>query len=492
MHRAWRLPTLVFTASLSLLTAAACSGGFTAAPDVPPGAGTSGDTSTSSAAITFHRDVEPILQSRCQSCHVQGGIAPFPLVTFADAQPMAGAMVDMTQKKLMPPWGAHDTADCKPTRPWKNDLRLSDDELAKIKGWSEAGAPEGDPKDAPPAAIAKSRDLAGAQLSLRSDTGYAMSGATDQLRCFVLDPKLAKQVFVNGMQVVPERPEVVHHVLVFADPKGESRAKADANGQYECFGGPQINGATLMTAWAPGSVANELPANVGMPLDAGSLVVMQVHYHAAAPPPGHAAPGLSAPPDRTSVQLRYAETAPSLFAYTQLIGNFKAPLPGDLGGLMPGPDDGATPTFAIPPNVKDHTETMKLTLPATLKGKTVSSFKLPATGGHMHYVGVAEDVRIARKTPTPTSPADECLLSIPRWDFDWQRGYTYDVPIEQLPVFSPGDQVSIKCTYDNTMGNPKMGRALRESGLTAPQLVTLGESTLDEMCLASFVFVYQP
>lgn len=464
----------------SCLLVVACGGGDAAVPESAPISGTSSGDPSATASVTFHRDVEPILQKSCQTCHVAGGIAPFPLVTYQDSKPMAASMVDMTQQKIMPPWGAHDTADCKPTRPWKNDQRLSEKELATLKAWSEAGAPEGDPKDAPPPVAKVSRDLAGAQLSLKSDSGYAMSASSDQLRCFVLDPKLAKEVFINGMQIVPERPEVVHHVLVFADPKGESRALADANGQYECFGGTKVASATLMTAWAPGGVANELPADVGMPLEAGSLVVMQVHYNSA--------PGVSAPPDRTAIHLRYTETAPKLLAYTQLIGNFRSELPAGLGGLMAGPNDGDKPIFQIPPNVKDHTETMKLTIPPTLKGKPVSSFKVLSSAGHMHYVGVAEDVKITRKADAST----ECLLSIPRWDFDWQRGYAYDVPVDQLPTIAPGDQLSVKCTYDNTMGNPKMGRALKESGFTSPQVVTMGESTLDEMCLTSLVFVYQP
>lgn len=472
-----------FASSLVALAAAACGGGDAAVPESStPGASSSGDASAS-GAVTFHRDVAPILQKSCQTCHVAGGIAPFPLVSYADSKGMAASIVEMTQQKLMPPWGAHATADCAPSRPWKNDLRLTDSELATLKSWNEAGAPEGDPKDAPPPITPPSRDLAGAQLSLKSDTGYAMSATSDQMRCFVLDPKLAKDVFVNGMQIVPERPEVVHHVLVFADPKGESRALADANGQYECFGGARVAGATLMTAWAPGSVANELPADVAMPLEAGSLVVMQVHYHSA--------PGVSAPADRTAIQLRYTDTAPKLLAYTQLVGNFRNELPGGLGGLMAGPNDGTKPEFVIPPNVKDHTETMKLVIPPTLKGKPVSSFKVLQAGGHMHYVGVKEDVKLTRKDAT-SGPAEECLLSIPRWDFDWQRGYTYDAPIDQLPSVAAGDQLTVRCTYDNTMGNPKMGRALKESGLSSPQVVTMGEQTLDEMCLTSLVFVYQP
>jgi hypothetical protein len=86
-------------------------------------------------------------------------------------------------------------------------------------------------------------------------------------------------------------------------------------------------------------------------------------------------------------------------------------------------------------------------------------------------------------------PANECLLAIPRWDFDWQRFYFYDAPIGDLPIAGPGDVVQIKCTYDNTMDNAKLAASLSDRGLTQPQDVKLGETTLDEMCLGAFVFI---
>ncbi len=454
---------------------AACSAGDPAMPSSQAPEATSAD------APTFHRDVAPILQQRCQSCHVVGGIAPFSLVTYADARAMSAPIVAMTQSKQMPPWGAHDTEDCKLTRPLRADMRLTDAELRTLEVWDRNGAPEGNPADAPPPITPPRNDLASPSATLRSDVGFAMSGTNDELRCFVLDPKLTEDTFITATNVVPEHAGVVHHVLVFVDEAGESKKNADANGQYECFGGPKISQPTLLTGWAPGGVPNELPDGVALQVPKGSLLVMQVHYHAA--------PGVNAPPDRTSVQLRYADKKPSYIALPRLIGNFEGSLPG-LGGLMSGPNDPASGVeFVVPPNVANHTETMKITIPKELGGQKLQEMKLLGAGGHMHYVGVSEQISISRAAPKPSTPKDECLLSIPRWDFDWQRGYAYDVPIDDLPTVAPDDELTIKCTYDNTMQNPKMGRALREAGLTSPVAVKLGESTLEEMCLGSFMFV---
>ena len=90
---------------------AACSSGDAAGPS--NGAG----TGTASGPITFHKHVEPILRKVCQNCHVAGGIAPFTLVSFADAKRVASSIVQQTATHAMPPWGAQDTAECTPPKP---------------------------------------------------------------------------------------------------------------------------------------------------------------------------------------------------------------------------------------------------------------------------------------------------------------------------------------------------------------------------------------
>jgi len=76
----------------------------------------------------------------------------------------------------------------------------------------------------------------------------------------------------------------------------------------------------------------------------------------------------------------------------------------------------------------------------------------------------------------------QCLLQ-DRWDFHWQRSYTYDAPIEALPVLHAGDKLALRCTYDNSMGNERLATEYRARGLTLSEIV-LGEKTTDEMCLA--------
>ena len=91
--------------------------------------------------------------------------------------------------------------------------------------------------------------------------------------------------------------------------------------------------------------------------------------------------------------------------------------------------------------------------------------------------------------PLDPEPKDECLLGIPKWDFNWQRVYHYNTSLDTLPSLRQFDQVTLKCTYDNTLQNPKVQDALSQQGLKQPKDVKLGETTQDEMCLGIFQLV---
>jgi hypothetical protein len=436
--------------------------------------------------VTFHKDVERILQQSCQPCHVTGGIAPFSLANYGEARPYAALIAAQTSAGRMPPWGAVESAGCAPRFKWKNDVRLTTDAIATLQGWSDQGALEGNPQDAPPPITPVPITLGGAQLELAPSAPYAIvDPAADQFRCFVLDPMLAATSYIDGTFIVPGNPSIVHHALVFADPARASEALVtDASTRsYDCFGGPGFSNTSLVTAWAPGGVPIEYPADVGAQIDPGTLLVMQVHYH-----PHSATASLA--PDQTKLELRFATSKPGHLASTLLLGNFNSAVAttGNLAGigLLPGPDDPASgPVFDIPPNVKGHTETMQVTVPAGSP-----SFRIVGVAGHEHYVGSSVDITLTRRNPAErAAPASDCLLSIPKWDFDWQRFYAYDTPLDALPTAAPGDVLRITCTYDNTMGNTRLASSLRERALSVPQDVKLGETTLDEMCLGAFLLI---
>ena len=438
------------------------------------------DTTSAPEAPTWHGDIAPIVMDSCARCHNGAGIAPFSLDTYEDVAALAPAVLHAVEEGSMPPWGARDDEGCEAPAAWKNDLRLSDDDKALVRAWVEAGTPEGDEESAAPLPPAPSLDLEDADLRIELPVEYVVEptdgSTTDEHLCFVVDPRITEDVWVTGTQVLPDNERVVHHVVVWTDPTGASMEMANADGYYPCLDFPDVPDANMLGVWVPGAVPTEPPPGSGFAMPAGSLVVVNLHYH----------PTFEAEPDRTEVDLRFTTTAPPLEARVTGAGNFQTLLE-DGDGLQPGPDDPSTgPAFFIPAGAEAHTETMLQTMPAD--GREV---RLWQVGTHMHYVGVDMRIDLQRANPGAGEPATECLLQTPRWDFDWQRNYDYHAAIEDLPVMGPGDRVLMRCVYDNTLDNPGVVRALEDRGLDEPVDVTMGSDTLDEMCAGLFGVVYE-
>ncbi len=463
------MPTFL-RAGLALLVVpiaiVACYSGDATSPTstIPP-------TTTPPAATgpTFHKDVEPILQAHCQSCHVAGGLAPFALTTFDDARVRAGGIVGETGARRMPPWGALDTSECKPTHGWNKDARLSEADIATLAAWSSGGTVEGDPKDAPAPRTPPRMDLPNASFELTPKQPFVTGGDNDQFRCFVLDdPRLAAGAYINGVHVIPGNATVVHHAVVVTDPMGLTAALAGPDGSFECSSAT-VGGANsvVLAVWTPGYLPIELPANIAMPVAPGSKIVMQIHYS-----PG----GRVGEVDSTRVQLRLATTKPEYLLYTAAFGNVATAMAnGD--GLQPGPNDrSAIPEFRIPANTSGHTESMRITVPAV--GSPPLKLHLYGVMAHEHLAGV--DVKVDLQK---VGSADRTCLLQDRWDFHWQRMYSYAAAVEDLPTLDPGDKILLRCTYDNTMDNHRLRAELVARRHTATSDIYLGEQTLDEMCL---------
>lgn len=428
---------------------------------------------------TFARDVRPLLEKHCQRCHVRGGVAPFPLVTYAEAKDLAASIADETRSKRMPPWGARETPECQPRFKWRDDERLSAEEIAILDGWARSGAKEGivEAKSPPPARGAK----LGETVTVSPAAGFAVRpGATeDTVRCFVLDPKIGRPRFMTGSEFLPGNRSIVHHAIVFALP---ADAKTPHPVAYDCPGGPNAAGASLVAAWAPGGVPSALPPGVGLPVDTGTKLVLQVHYHPHA--------GASLEPDRTAFRMELRDDVPEWIMVPRLIGNFRMVAGDQRIGLLPGPADPPSgPTFLIPVDAPRHTETMIFTIPTSLGGLPLPRMRVLGVGAHMHLAGVDEKLTLKRSAPQNGEPREECLLEEPAWAFDWQRMYTYDAPLDTLPSVGPGDALEIRCTYDNSLKNLQLKKGLTAQGRRAVSPIGLGEGTLDEMCLAAVQLV---
>ncbi|MCA9713414.1 MAG: hypothetical protein H6713_14285 [Myxococcales bacterium] len=421
-------------------------------------------------APTWYQDVAPIVVSRCGGCHRDGGIAPFALDSYEAAAPWATLLTAAVESGEMPPYGADETEECQPRFPFKHDARLPDGDKALLREWAEAEAPEGDPNAAATVPERPSIELTDADVTLTPKSGVEIEGTSDRFLCFVLDPQLEEDRYLAALQVVPGNDEIVHHVLVFTDENGSSEQAAGEDGWYECPGGG-IQGDQLIAAWAPGAHPSLPPENAAFRLAAGSRLIVNIHYHPT---------GAGVEPDPgTALALKWYEGQPDNVSELFLIGNFEG------YNLLPGPGDENGKEFRIPAGAAAHTEEMFYEVDGG-----IPEIKIWSVASHMHYVGVDMLLGIQRPDPGLLQPEKECLLQTPHYSFEWQRGYAYDAPFEQLPSFKAGDLLYFRCTYNNSMSNPYVVEALDERGLDAPVDVYLGDETLDEMCLGVFGIAY--
>ncbi len=422
---------------------------------------TTGDETTGEPLRpNWHEDIAPVVHASCTGCHFDGGIGPFALETYEQAAPWGQLMTDVVVDGLMPPWGAIETDECQPDHSWRDDTRLSDEHKQLLADWVSAGTPEGDPADAVALPEPPSLELADPSVVLQNPSPFSVGGTTDSFVCMVVDPGNQQDVWVTGVQMIPDNTQVVHHVLTYIDTNAASDALVDADGKFPCPGGfVSLDGATQVSTWVPGGVPTETPPDVGFAMPVGSRVIMAYHYHPT---------GAGNEIDQSSIALRWTEQEPPVKAYMAVLG-----AAFDADGLLPGPNDpDGVPVFEIPPNVAGHTETLTYVVPDILP--PVALFTM---GTHMHYAGVDMKISIER------NGVEQCLIQTPRWDFSWQRNYDVDAAIAEMPTVQGGDIVTLRCTYDNTMNNPFLVAALAQQGLTEPIPIGVGESTLDEMCV---------
>src|SRR3954470_5722247 len=144
-------------------------------------AGCHSSTGSSSSPLTYWKDVKPIADAKCVGCHTENNIAPFTLESFADFKAQTDKVHVAVANKVMPPWPPG--ADC---AEYQNDRSLSDEEIAKITGWIDQGAVEGNPSDYKTGA-ARTAGLSRVDSTLQLGAPYTPTLSPDEYRCFVMD-----------------------------------------------------------------------------------------------------------------------------------------------------------------------------------------------------------------------------------------------------------------------------------------------------------------
>jgi len=429
--------------------------GFAAAPETP----------------TFHKDVSRILQKNCQECHRPGQVAPFALMTYDQARKRSADLAHVTAEKRMPPWPAAPGYG----GPFRDERVLSDAEIATIRAWAEAGAPEGDPNDAPPPrTFASDWPLGPPDLVLTMPEPYEVGASgDDEFRVFVLPTNLPEDRWIKAVDFKPGNRKVVHHVIAAVDDSGTARERdaKDPKPGYVAVGGfgQGVPVRAFLPIWTPGAKPRTAPEGAGYFLPKGADVLIQLHYHKSGKPELDATSiglYLSDKPLPKRINTRFVfPTIPPLKVIT-LTQKFREAQ--KKGGRRPDLTEMMRDVLVIPPGEANY----------EVKGSTGGSFNgsplqhdtyVTAVMPHMHWLGkdftfwaVLPD---GKKTEVP-------LIKIDRWNFNWQGTYAFE-----KPVFLPkGSWFEMRAHFDNSAENPQNPRK-------PPRLVTWGDQTDDEMCL---------
>lgn len=374
--------------------------------------------------LTYWQHTAPILEARCVGCHTEGGIGPFALDTYDQALRYRNSIRAAVASGQMPPWQPDDCCN-----DYRWDISLSPEERAAILAWVEDGAAEGDPANpAPPLPVVDPTGLSRVDLTLTMREPFeprALVGA-DEVRCFLLDWPIDREVFVTGIDVVPGDRSMVHHVIVWSvdDRAGDALERQDgADGRpgWDCTG--ELAGDAQPTGslggWTPGVRGIEFPDGLGRKVPAGSRIVLNVHYDTGS--------GIGV--DQTSVELMLADEVDKELDAMGVVNPMW--LIADAMHI-PADDPDVMTWFEYDPSV--------------LLNKR-KPFLIYGVNHHMHELGTIGRLAIRRKDGTT-----ECLLNITDWDFDWLGDYWFRTPV----VFEPGDKLYVECHWDNTAGNQKI------------------------------------
>ncbi len=386
-------------------------------------------------APTFTKDVAPILQAHCQTCHRPGEAGPFSMLTYEETRPWAAAMKEAVQRNKMPPWFADPHYG-----KFSNANVLKQTDIDTLVAWANAGAPKGDPKDMPPPVNwidgwqIGNPDLV-IQLPMPFD--IPSSGVVDYQH-IIVPTGFTEDRWIQAAEVRPTDRAVVHHIIAFVREPKSNWFREEKPGQF--FIAPQVKTeaqpdtsalpSDFLVGYAPGQPAEILQPGQAKLIKAGSDIVFQVHY----------TPNGKARRDQTKLGIVFAKEPPTqrVLTLSATNGTFKI-LPGD-------PDYPADASFELGTQVE-------------------------LTGLHPHMHGRGKDFLYKLVYPTGET---QTVLSVPNYNWHWQNWYTLEKPI----LLPKGTKIECTAHFDNSPNNPDNADPKKE--------VRWGEQSWDEMMVGFF------
>jgi peroxiredoxin len=365
---------------------------------------------TEHANISYSDEIAPILQAKCVTCHQKGGIAPFAMDSYDIVKMMAPMIRESVRSERMPPYFADPHIGS-----FKNDQGMTADQTKTLIHWIEAGAPRGDDRDVLKEDASEAPEwptYLGKPDVIVNLPGFDVpaSGIVEYQNMRVDNP-FKEDAWLRAISIKPGDRSVLHHVVSnhMSDPKlPKSKIPGGSVGSY-----------------TPGAEAQVIATDAGAPVPAGGKLNFQMHYTTTG----------KASTDHTQIGFYTLKTPPKFIKRSTVIGDF---------GLK------------IPAGAARHEEISYQTFPADAYVYTLYP--------HSHYRGYSVEL----KSVTPDGK-ETLLLSLPKYDFNWQRDYDPEEPI----LVKKGTKLVAKWIYDNSENNRANPDPNRD--------ITWGEQTHEEM-----------
>jgi hypothetical protein len=418
--------------------------------------GVVGLAADSPSPVTFNKDVLPVLQKNCQSCHRPGQVAPMSLLTYQEARPWAKAIKTAVAARKMPPW----FADSKYGH-FVNDRSLKQSEIDTLVKWADSGAAEGNPKDAP-APIPWPKGGWGIQpeVVMEMPPRDVPAKGVMEWELIAFPAPFKTDTWVTSMEILPGDPSVVHHICLSFEkhkpttvynryewvqvPRDETGNPTPGNSGFAELPGMIIAtrdvGSTevklrqghptlkenLDFCYLPGAGYDDYrPWNAGKLVPAGSDIILSVHYTTNG----------KAVTDRTKIGFTVAKTPPSNKFLVQGAGEDTPVIAPTTANNRAVFASAYNPEFAIPPN-----EANWLAPPMDIT--FLKDVELVRLRPHAHVRG-----KSAEYTLTYPDGRDEVVLNVPHYDFNWQLSYGTELKIPK------GTRMRFEFRYDNSVNN---------------------------------------
>lgn len=381
-------------------------------------------------SVTFNKDVLPILQKNCQTCHRPGEVAPMSLLNYQEVRPWAAAIKSKVLTHEMPPW----YADAEFDGHFLNQRKLTAQEISTIKSWVDNGSPEGDAKDKPaPVQFVEGWSIGKPDKVLQMSIPYKVpSAGVINYKYVVLPGNFTQDAWVKAAEIRPGNRALVHHVVVFVRPPGSSMMKDAKPGVvYDSteMAGEGGFGGQYLVSFAPGEQP-ETMGDAAQRIPAGSDIILQVHYTTNG----------TAGEDATRLGLILSKEPPQQ-QYVTLVA--------------------LNPRFAIPPGDPSYEVKSQVVVQQPLQ--------LVSLKPHMHLRGKDFEYRVL--FPDGQS---QTILKVSKYDFNWQLRYKLAKPID-LPK---GARIQCIAHYDNSPNNP--------ANPDPTKTIHWGDQSWDEMMIGFF------